>query len=64
MVTNDLYGKPFQLKFVRPGQMLLFANAICDPPLGQATVVPYGETVRLNDYDAVYQLHVLCAEKD
>ena len=45
MVTNDLYGKPFQLKFVRPGQMLLFANATCDPPLGQATVVPYGETV-------------------
>jgi len=46
MVTNDLYGKPFQLKFVRPAQMLLFANAVCDPPLGQATVVPYGETVR------------------
>ncbi|KAK4692530.1 hypothetical protein P7C71_g4698, partial [Lecanoromycetidae sp. Uapishka_2] len=46
MVTNDLYGKPFQLKFVRPAQMLLFANAVCDPPLGQVTVVPYGETVR------------------
>lgn len=46
MVTNDLYGKPFQLKFVRPAQMLLFANAVCDPPLGQSTVVPYGETVR------------------
>lgn len=47
MVTNDLYGKPFQLKFVRPAQMLFFANAVCDPPLGQATVVPYGEPVRL-----------------
>ncbi|MCJ1276394.1 hypothetical protein MMC21_004199 [Puttea exsequens] len=46
MVTNDLYGKSFQLKFVRPAQMLLFANAVCDPPLGQATVVPYGETVK------------------
>ena len=51
MVTNDLYGKPFQLKFVRPGQMLLFANAVCDPPLGQVTVVPTGETVRLHDAD-------------
>ena len=46
MVTTDLYGKPFQLKFVRPGQMLLFANVVCDPPLGQTTVVPFGETVR------------------
>lgn len=40
MVTTDLYGKPFQLKFVRPGQMLLFANILCDPPLGQTTVIP------------------------
>ena len=39
MVTNDLDGKPFQLKFVRPAQMQLFARAVCDPPLGQATVV-------------------------
>ena len=43
MVTTDLYGKPFQLKFVRPGQMLLFANILCDPPLGQATVVPHDQ---------------------
>ena len=48
MVTNDLYGKPFQLKFVRPAQMLLFANAVCDPPLGQATVIPHGQTVRFS----------------
>lgn len=46
MVTNDLFGKPFQLKFVRPAQMLLFANAVCDPPLGQATVIPFGQKVR------------------
>lgn len=46
MVTNDLFGKPFQLKFVRPAQMLLFANAVCDPPLGQATVIPFGQEVR------------------
>ena len=61
MVTTDLYGKPFQLKFVRPGQMLLFANAICDPPLGQATVVPFGETVRICDRDVanVYSNHGL-----
>ena len=45
MVTNDLFGKPFQLKFVRPAQMLLFANAVCDPPLGQATVIPFGQKV-------------------
>lgn len=45
MVTNDLNGKPFQLKFVRAAQMHLFANAVCDPPLGSSTVVPYGETV-------------------
>ncbi|CAD6578651.1 MAG: hypothetical protein ASARMPREDX12_008922 [Alectoria sarmentosa] len=46
MVTNDLNGKPFQLKFVRAAQMQLFANAVCDPPLGSTTVVPYGETVK------------------
>ena len=45
MVTYDSNGKPFQLKFVRAAQMQLFANAICDPPLGSTTVVPYGETV-------------------
>ena len=38
-------GKPFQLKFVRAAQMQLFANAVCDPPLGSTTVVPYGERV-------------------
>ncbi|KAL8685542.1 MAG: hypothetical protein Q9218_007697, partial [Villophora microphyllina] len=36
-------GKSFQLKFVRAAQMLLFANTLCDPPLGQATVVPFGQ---------------------
>ena len=43
MVTNDLDGKPFQLKFVRAAQMLLFANALCDPPLGQSTVIPFDQ---------------------
>lgn len=48
MVITDLLGKPFQLKFVRPPDMLLFANSICEPPLGQATVVPHGQqSVRL-----------------
>lgn len=47
MVTNDLDGKPFQLKFVRAAQMMMFANVVCDPPLGQATVIPYDRaTVR------------------
>lgn len=45
MVTNDLNGKPFQLKFVRPAQMMLFANVICDPPFGQVTVVPFDQHV-------------------
>lgn len=40
MVTCDVYGKPFQLTFVRPGQMMLFSNIMCDPALGQATVIP------------------------
>lgn len=39
MVTNDIDNKPFQLKFVRPAQMMLFANVICDPPFGQITVI-------------------------
>jgi len=43
MVTSDLDGKPFQLKFVRAAQMMMFANVICDPPLGQATVIPYDQ---------------------
>ena len=47
MVTNDLNGNPFQLKFVRAAQMQLFADAICDPPLGSTTVVPHGETVSI-----------------
>ena len=47
MVTNDLDGKPFQLKFVRAAQMMMFANIVCNPPLGQTTVVPYEQaTVR------------------
>lgn len=39
MVRDDLRGKPSQLKFVRVAQMLLFSNALCDPPLGQTTVL-------------------------
>lgn len=39
MVGDDLHGKPSQLKFVRVAQMLLFSNALCDPPLGQTTVL-------------------------
>lgn len=38
-MPTDLNGKPFQLTFVRPAQMMLFANVVCHPPLGQATVV-------------------------
>ncbi|KAL8690982.1 MAG: hypothetical protein Q9224_004277, partial [Gallowayella concinna] len=40
MVTGDLDEKHSQLKFVRAAQMLLFSNALCDPPLGQATIFP------------------------
>ena len=43
MVTNDLDGKPFQLKFIRAAQMIMFANVICDPAFGQTTVIPYGQ---------------------
>lgn len=39
MVVNELSDKPSQLKFVRVAQMLLFSNALCDPPLGQTTIV-------------------------
>lgn len=45
MVTKDSTEKTFQLKFVRAAQMRLFANVVCDPPLGSTTVVPFGETV-------------------
>ena len=62
MVTNDLFGKPFQLKFVRPAQMLLFANAVSDPPLGQATVVPYGQTVRFSLQHPIDLSHQLSTE--
>ncbi|SLM37360.1 Glycosyl hydrolases 36 [Lasallia pustulata] len=41
MVTNDLNGNPFQLGFVRPAQMMMFAKVVCDPPLGQFTVIPH-----------------------
>lgn len=41
MVTNGLNGKPFQLGFVRPAQMMMFAKIVCDPPLGQVTVIPH-----------------------
>ena len=39
MGIDPIGGKPFQLKFVRAAQMLLFSNALCDPPLGQTTVI-------------------------
>ena len=35
--------EPFKLKFIRPAEMLLFSNAICDPPLGQSTTIPDGQ---------------------
>ena len=44
MVTNDLDGRPFQLKFVRAAQMMMFANVICDPPFGQVTVISPEQT--------------------
>jgi len=59
MVTTDLYGKPFQLKFVRPGQMLLFANILCDPPLGRATVIPHHQhAVRLGHPASVKNVEI------
>lgn len=45
MATLDAGGKPYQLKFVRAAQMLLFSSVLCDPPLGQATVVPNGQNL-------------------
>ncbi|KAI4111548.1 MAG: hypothetical protein LQ339_000419 [Xanthoria mediterranea] len=39
MVGDGPHEKPSQLKFVRVAQMLLFSNALCDPPLGQTTVL-------------------------
>ena len=41
---TDLNGKRFQLTFLRPSTMLQFANVLCDPPLGQSTVVPHNQT--------------------
>ncbi|KAL8996931.1 MAG: hypothetical protein Q9169_003690, partial [Polycauliona sp. 2 TL-2023] len=43
MVVDDPDAKPSQLKFVRVAQMLLFSNALCDPPLGQTTVLRSGQ---------------------
>ncbi|KAL8934159.1 MAG: hypothetical protein Q9216_006045, partial [Gyalolechia sp. 2 TL-2023] len=43
MATKNPHGKPFKLRFVRAAQMLLFSSALCDPPLGQATVVPFND---------------------
>lgn len=40
MVFVAYEGKASQLKFVRVAQMLLFSNVLCDPPLGQETVIP------------------------
>lgn len=31
--------KPSQLRFVRPAHLVMFANVVCDPPLGQVTVI-------------------------
>lgn len=49
-MPTDLNGKPFQLTFVRPAQMMLFANVVCYPPLGQPTVIRHdtgsGDNVR------------------
>jgi hypothetical protein len=39
---TDLNGRKFQLTFLRPAEMLMFATVSCDPPLGQTTVVPAG----------------------
>ena len=41
MVSSIEIGKPFQLQFVRKAQMMLFANVLCDPPLGDVISVPY-----------------------
>ncbi|MCJ1471972.1 hypothetical protein MMC13_000616 [Lambiella insularis] len=43
MPTNDLNGLPFQLKFVRAAQMIMFASVICEPPLGQTTVISHDQ---------------------
>jgi len=43
MVSSNLDGGPFQLKFVRPAQMQLFARALCYPHLGQITSIPHGQ---------------------
>ena len=58
MVTNDLDGKPFQLKFVRAAQMMMFANIICDPPLGPDTVIPLGQDA-VRTYSATESCHSL-----
>ena len=33
-----------QVHAVRAFEMLQFANVTCDPPLGQTTCVPFGQT--------------------
>jgi len=43
MISSDLGSGPFQLKFVRPAQMQLFARALCYPHLGQITSIPHGQ---------------------
>ena len=45
--------EPFKLKFNRPAAMLLFSNAICDPPLGQSTVVPYEQQTVISCWEAL-----------
>lgn len=34
-------SKASQLKFVRPAHLTMFANVVCDPPLGQTAVIPF-----------------------
>ncbi len=43
-MPTDLNGKPFQLTFVRSSQMIMFANVLCEPPLGQSTVILAGQS--------------------
>ena len=40
-LNTDENSKPSQLKFLRPAHLMMFANVLCDPPLGQTTVIPF-----------------------
>ena len=39
-INHDENPKPSQLKFLRPAHLMMFANVVCDPPLGHVTVMP------------------------